>query len=130
LSRAAGRDIEAIPKEETMKKFLVLYESSVPAEEQIKKAPPEQVKVGMELWMKWMQKAGSAIVDVGAPLGNAAVVKGSAGASGASKVSGYSIVQANSRQDVERLYEDHPHFKAPGAVIDILEFLSMPGMPK
>jgi hypothetical protein len=25
--------------------------------------------------------------------------------------------------------EAHPHFKAPGAVIDILEFLSMPGMP-
>ena len=41
-----------------MKKFLVLFESSVPAEEQMK-APPEQKKAGMELWMKWMQKAGS-----------------------------------------------------------------------
>ena len=112
-----------------MKKFLVLFESSVPAEEQMK-APPEQKKAGMELWMKWMQKAGSALVDPGAPLGNAAVVKGSAGASGASKVSGYSLVQANSRQDVERLFEDHPHFKAPSAVIDILECLSMTGMPK
>ena len=113
-----------------MKKFLVLYESSVPAEEQLKTAQPEQAKAGMELWMKWMQKAGSAMVDTGAPLGNAVVVKGSAGASGASKVSGYSIVQASSRQEAQRLFEDHPHFKAPGAVIDILEFLSMPGMPK
>ena len=111
-----------------MKKFLVLFESSVPAEEQMK-APPEQKKAGMELWMKWMQKAGSALVDRGAPLGNAVVVKGSAGASGASNVSGYSIVQADSRQDAERLFEGHPHLKAPSAVIDILECLSMPGMP-
>jgi hypothetical protein len=35
--------------------------------------------------MKWMQKAGSAMVDVGAPFGNAVVVKGSAGASGAGR---------------------------------------------
>jgi len=111
-----------------MKKFLVLYESSVPAEEQIRKAPPEQAKSGMELWMKWMKKAGNAIVDGGSPLGNAVVVKGSAGASGATRVSGYSILQANSRQEAEKLFEDHPHFKAPGAVIDILELLSMPGM--
>ena len=48
-----------------MKKFLVLYESSIPAAEQIKKAPPEEAKAGMELWMKWMKKAGSAIVDGG-----------------------------------------------------------------
>src|SRR5256885_12815048 len=119
-----------MPKEATMKKFLVLYESSVPAEEQMKKAPPEQAKAGMELWRKWMAKAASALVDPGAPLGNAVVVKGGAGASGASNVRGYSIVQADSRQEAERLFEDHPHFKAPGAVIDVLEFLSMPGMPE
>jgi len=32
-----------------MKRFLVLYESSVPAMEQMK-APPEQMKAGFELW--------------------------------------------------------------------------------
>lgn len=110
-----------------MPKFLVLYESSVPAKEQMK-APPEQAKAGMELWRKWMQKAGGAIVDGGSPLGNATVVKGSSGAGVASKVGGYSILQAGSRQELEKLFEDHPHFKAPGPVIEILEFLSMPGM--
>ena len=102
----------------------------MPATEQMKKIPLEQAKAGMELWRKWMQKAGSALVDPGSPLGNAVVMKGSAGASGASNVSGYSIVQAGSRQEVERLFEEHPHFKAPSAVIDILECLSMPGTPK
>jgi len=33
-------------------------------------------------------------------------------------------------KDVARLLKDHPHFKAPGASIDVLEFLSMPGMPQ
>jgi len=26
--------------------------------------------------------------------------------------------------------KDHPHFKAPGASIEVLEFLPMPGMPQ
>ena len=43
-------------------------------------------------------------------------------------VTGYSIVQADSRLEVERLFEDHPHFKAAGGSIDLFEFLSMPGM--
>ena len=112
-----------------MKKFLVLYESSIPATEQIAKASPEQAKAGMDLWMKWMEKAGKAIIDGGAPLGNTIAVKGSA-APGAAKVSGYSIFQAESGKELAKLLEDHPHFKAPGTSIEVLEVLSMPGMPQ
>ena len=110
-----------------MKRFLVLYESSVPAVEQMK-APPEQMKAGFELWTKWMQKAGGAIVDGGAPLAAPFTVKGGTPGS-AGKVTGYSIVQAGSRADVERLLEGHPHFHAPGAAIEVLEFIPMPGSP-
>lgn len=107
-----------------MKRFLVLYESSVPATEQMK-APPEQMKAGFELWTNWMQKASGAMLDRGAPLASPFAVKGSApGVAG--KVTGYSIVQAESRQDIDRLMEGHPHFHAPGAAIEVLEIIPVP----
>ena len=125
LSRSALSGVRA-PRilrsiqEATMKRFLVLYESSVPA--------MEQMKAGFELWMKWMQKAGGAIVDGGAPLSTPFTVKGGApGSTG--KVTGYSIVQAGSRAEVERLFEGHPHFRAPGASIEVLEVIPMPASP-
>src|ERR1700736_423637 len=45
------------PKEAALKRFLVLYNSAVPASEQMASATPEQAKVGMEAWMTWVQKA-------------------------------------------------------------------------
>jgi len=53
-----------------MKKFIVLYLSPVSAREQIERATPEQMRAGMAEWMKWREKAGNAIVDLGAPLAN------------------------------------------------------------
>ena len=110
-----------------MKKFLVLYESSIPAVEQMK-GTPERMKAGFDLWMKWMEKAGGAIVDGGGPLAAPFSLKGGA-AGTAGRVTGYSIIQGTSREEVERLFEGHPHFHAPGASIEVLEFLQMPSMP-
>ena len=111
-----------------MKKFLVLYKSSVSAAEQMSKASPEQMKAGMDLWMKWAKKAGSAIVELGTPLGNAMKVAGGSSSPSDSKVSGFSILQAESTKAIAELLRDHPHFKAPGAAIEVLEFMAMPGM--
>jgi hypothetical protein len=107
-----------------MKRFLVLYESSVPAVEQLK-APSEQMKAGFELWSRWREKAGGAIVDGGAPLVTPFTVRGGASGS-AGSVTGYSIVQAESRAEVERLFSGHPHFHAPGGAIEVLEFIPVP----
>ena len=35
---------------------------------------PEQRQAGTELWQAWAAKAGSAIVDLGAPLGDGAII--------------------------------------------------------
>lgn len=111
-----------------MKKFLVLYQAPVSAMEQMASASPEQAKAGMDAWMAWAQKAGSAIVDLGLPLGNgASVSKGSVG-KGSTKVAGYSILQADSMQSVTRLLEGHPHLQMPGSNIEVLEGLPLPGM--
>ena len=99
-----------------MTKFLVLYRSSVGAREQMANATPEQMQAGMDAWRAWMEKTGSAVVDFGAPV------------TGNGDVSGFSILQAESRGEVEALLADHPHRQAPGASIDVLEFLTLPGM--
>lgn len=77
---------------------------------------PEQAQAGMQAWQAWAEKAGSAIVDLGAPL------------VGEGDVTGFSILQADSRGELDELLADHPHRHAPGAEIDVLEFMALPGM--
>ena len=111
-----------------MKKFLVLYLSSVPAAQQMASASPEQMKAGMDLWMAWARQAGSAVVDLGMPLGNAKSVASDSVWPATSQISGFSILQAASAEAVTDLLRKHPHHRAPGASIEVFEFMPMPGM--
>jgi len=112
-----------------MKKFLVLYRSTVSASEQMKNATPAQAKAGMDAWMAWAGRAGGGIVDMGSPVASAARLNGSGQiAGGNSQVGGFSILQAESKDALMDLLTNHPHFMAPGASIEVLEFLPMPGM--
>ena len=111
-----------------MKKFLVLYTSSVSAVEQMSKVSPEQAKAGMDLWMSWAKQAAKSILDMGAPLGNAVRVAPESVRPSETKITGFSILQGESIKAVGESLKNHPHFKAPGASIEVLEFLSMPGM--
>jgi len=111
-----------------MKKFLVLYQSTVPASEQMKSVTPEQAKAGMDAWMSWAGRAGTGIVDMGSPLATAAKLTGSQVGAGNSQVGGFSILQAQSKDAVLELLKNHPHFAAPAASIEVFEFLPMPGM--
>ena len=79
---------------------------------------------------EWAKKAGHAIVDLGAPLGSPTRVEGGSTSASAIKVTGSSILQAESSKELAQLFKDHPHFKASGASIEVLEFLPMPGMPQ
>jgi hypothetical protein len=97
-------------------KFLVLYRSSVSAREQMGQATPEQAQAGMEAWQAWAQEAAPARVDLGAPL------------DGNGDITGSSILQADSRSALDDLLGGHPHRRAPGSAIDVLEFLPLPGM--
>jgi hypothetical protein len=99
-----------------MPKYLVLYRSSTPAREQMAAASPEEAQAGMQAWQSWGQKAGSAIVDFGAPL------------DGTGDVTGFSVLEADSRSAMDDLLADHPHRQAPGAEIDVYEFMALPGM--
>jgi hypothetical protein len=105
-----------------MPKYLVLYRSSTTAAEQMASASPEQAQAGMDAWMKWAEKAGSAIVDLGSPLG----VVDAAG-DGGDPIGGFSVLQADSADALRGALDGHPH-AAMGGSIEILEFLPMPGM--
>jgi hypothetical protein len=112
-----------------MKKFLVLYQSTVPAAEMMKNITPEQAKAGMDAWMSWATQAGPAIVDLGNPVAAAAKLDGSQQlVASTAQVGGFSILQAESKDKLTGLLRNHPHFMAPGASIEVFEFLPMPGM--
>ncbi len=109
-----------------MPKYLVLYRSTVDATQQMASATPEQAEEGMQLWMAWFAKVGSALVDGGSPVGGSQTLPG--GADTGVPIGGYSVIEADSPDAAAKLLDDHPHSHAPGAVIEVLEYLPMPGM--
>lgn len=108
-----------------MQKFLALYRSTASNEEQLKKTTPEQRKSMMDAWAAWGKKTGTALVEMGAPLGESAVIEGAAVPG---HIGGYSFVQAESLDAAKKLFIGHPHFNAPGGSVQILSVMSMPGM--
>lgn len=107
-----------------MKKFLVLYRSTMATKDQMAELTPESGKAEMARWMAWGGKTGAALVDWGAPLGETAELGGT---STGAHLSGYSIVQAESMAAAKALMDGHPHYTAPGASIALVEIMPMPG---
>ena len=107
-----------------MARFLVLYRAPVSAREQMANVTPEQAQAGMEVWEAWAGRAGDAIVDLGAPLGDASIV---GGGEAYGDLAGYSILEAASHDAVMELLQDHPHFHTPGGQVEVHESLPVPG---
>jgi YCII-related domain len=105
-----------------MAKFLILYRAKLSAPEQMAQGGQEQAQASMEAWMAWSRSAGDAVVDLGTPL---AVIE--SGGDAGDPIGGFSILQAESADAVAAILEGHPH-AVWGGTIEILEFLSMPGM--
>ena len=98
-----------------MTNYLVLYKAETGAMEQMSTATPEQAQAGMQAWMAWFEKAGPAIVDGGSPVtGDDATF------------TGYSVLQADSREVLDALLAEHPHRQM--GTIEVYEALPMPGM--
>jgi hypothetical protein len=111
-----------------MSKYLVLYRASASPSEQMANATAEQMQAGMDAWMSWAKRAGDAVVDLGAPLGNGRHIGGGNASPSDSDVRGFSILQADSADAVFELLRDHPHLQTPGdSSLEVLEFLPMPG---
>ena len=103
-----------------MKKFLVLYRSNTSTSERMAKATREQNQAVMSAWRAWAQRAAASLVELGAPLAEPTVLKGSAAPG---FVGGFSIVQADSAEAAHKIFDGHPHFENPGNSIELLEHL-------
>jgi len=116
-----------------MKRFLVLYRTEgalggISVSEMFANTLPEQMAAGMAAWQAWHEKSGGAVVDLRAPLDHSTTIKGGSESSGRSSITGYSILQAESMDEAAARMKEHPHFRAPGSSVEILESVSMPGM--
>jgi hypothetical protein len=116
--------------ENAMKKFMVLYMApSAQFEQMMKNATPEQQQKGMDAWMKWMNANKASLADGGAPLGKTKRVDANGTKDTKNEVGGYSIVQAESHDAAAKMFgKDHPHLHVPGAWIEIVEIMPIPGM--
>lgn len=108
-----------------MTKYLLLYRAPVSAQDHMANATPEQAQAGMDAWMGWAGRVGSALTDMGAPAQYAATV-GATYSSSDSFIGGYSIVEADSLDAAKALLDGHPHLMmGDTAGIDVHELLEM-----
>lgn len=112
-----------------MAKYMVLYNGTGSAKEVMANTTPEDMKVSMDEWIAWRdQAAKTAEVEFGLPLDAVSSITSNGVAASNSHVSGYSIIESDSKDTVIELLQTHPHLKQPGNSIDVLEMLPMPGM--
>ena len=110
-----------------MTEFIVIYYSPQSAMEKMKNTSPEDMKKGMEVWMKWAEKCGEHLVDMGAPLVGGKHIDTSGNTSSKTEVSGFSILQADNMAKAEELLKDHPHLAwADGCYIEVHEKMPLP----
>lgn len=112
-----------------MKKFMVIYHAPVEAIQQIQNNTPEQSNEGMEAWMKWAQKCGEHLVDLGTPLGMGQKINVDGSSQNSDKqVCGYSVLQAKDMDHAKELIKDHPHLAGwdNACEIEIHESLPLP----
>jgi hypothetical protein len=113
-----------------MKKFMAIYMASgADFERMMKNSTPEQRTKGMEAWMKWMTDNKASILEGGAPLGKTKRADASGISDMKNNIGGYSVVQAETHDAAAKLFgRDHPHLQMPGAWVEILEIMPLPGM--
>ena len=112
-----------------MKTFLALYRANADQmADMMKNSTPEQRRKGTEAWIKWMEDHKDSLADRGAPVGKTKRVDVNGVKDAKNDVCGYSIVQADSADAAARIFgKDQPFLQMPGAAVEIIEILQMPG---
>lgn len=108
-----------------MPKFMFLYKGEAT---DMSAMTPEQGKAVMEKWGIWMGRVGSALSDVGAPLGAAVSILDNGKDGSPTSLSGYSIVDASDMKAARALADGHPYLSDNDGkfALDIHELLPNP----
>jgi hypothetical protein len=110
-----------------MHRFIVLYRAPQNVAERFAQASPEEAQQGVQLWVDWATKLGSALLDPGKPLGNAVTVQPAGATKSETDIIGMSILQANSMDEALGMVEDHHHLHwADSCEITVLEEMPIP----
>lgn len=84
---------------------------------------------GMKAWHAWHVDHASAVVEHGGPLSKTKRVTAGGIADISNQLSGFTIVQAESREAAAELFQTHPHFSIfPGDGVEIMEIMPIPQM--
>ncbi len=94
-------------------------------DEMMKTSTPEQRKAGMDSWIAWGKTHEKDLVEMGTPVGKNKRLTSAGATDERNEVGGYSIAQAESLDDVAKIFSDNPHFQMPGAYIEIMECMPM-----
>jgi hypothetical protein len=104
-----------------MPKYLLAYHGGGTPE------TPEEGEKVMAAWNKWFEGLGSAVVDIGNPIGMSRTVNGNSSVSeggGVNPVTGYSLVEAQDLDAAVTIAKGCPIF-ASGGSIQVGEALDM-----
>ncbi len=108
-----------------MSKFLYLYRGpATPMEDFTAEQSAEQTRA----WGEWMGRAGSALVDAGAPFGARSAVRDDGSDTAPTDQNGYTIIEAEGLDAARALADGHP-FLSEGKgrfSIEIFELAPMP----
>lgn len=113
-----------------MPKFMILYRSPLSANDTMAQASPEQMKASMDEWIKWREGASASFnIEFGLPLQAVSRINGDGTTDESDlQIGGYATAEGESKDVLLALLKTHPHLKRPGATIDVLEMLNMPGL--
>ncbi len=93
-----------------MKKFVILYFAPAAEVAQWAKASEEDKQASLKKWMDWKAKYEDNILDLGSPIIPGQKRKANTEwASCSNDVSGFSIVQGESAEEVKSMLDNHPH---------------------
>ena len=112
-----------------MKKFLALYRMNMgEMQKMMASTSAEDRKKSMAEWQAWMKKHRASFADHGGPAGKTKRVAKSGVTDTKNDIGGYSIVQAESYEAAAALFRDNPHLSMPGATVEVMEIMAMPGL--
>ena len=109
-----------------MKKFLVVYRMDMEAmKKMMETSTPEDRQKGMDEWKVWMQTNAGHFADMGAPAGKNTHITAQGATAMSNDIAGYSVLQAESMEAATAILLTNPHFKMPGATVDLMEITPM-----
>ncbi len=109
-----------------MKKYLVLYMAPIGMyDEMMKNTTPDDQKKGTDSWNQWMSKHAKDLTDPGAPLGKNKRITAEGMEDKRNEVAGYSVVKADSPEQVHEIMKDNPHLEHTGTWLDVVECMPM-----